>query len=518
MQIRSAPTFFLLTLFLLAGPAAGDEFIFKNGFESGTPCAWSGQPCSLESILEGLQNATTENENEAALLAALERTIGSIPPELQEAVAVASEVVIDLPTAKGSFLSIAQAHELATLSLGSPPSLQDALTALSADVSQAYALPERDGSAEIILMFSASSNMSSPLPLTANSKLTFVGSIYYAAWLVEAFPNHFAAVARLSTFQCRAWVTTNQIAAGSQVVLRNVAVAIWRIVSAITNVLEAGLNCSSLGTTEVLGIAIDAAKDCAVGQFVSWVEADAEADCIGDASSAPDVVGCVAALIPCQGDIFSVINDGAGVVQALENLVNGVCTVFNSRLGLHAACDEGCSQCLELDVELPCEWGNIAGCFDPLNALPVVSCIPSEDAGCEDFGTPKITRIDGATIIPGGGSEFNRLYFVDEDAGIHWFSSTAVADTCGGCAQSGGWDPGVGPLTSGSFQFVWSCTCDASGDDFQATYQHRLWDSQGNVSGPYTQQVGCSCVASRRTGDSDSTKKGLRLLAIPLEP
>jgi hypothetical protein len=291
-------------------------------------------------------------------------------------------------------------------------------------------------------------------------------------------------------------------------VTRNAAVVIFRIVSAILNAAEALINCGTLGGSELLGVVLDLVKDCTVSEFVSWVEVDAETDCVGNVNGLPNLVSCVAGLVPCTGDVFSAINNGNGVAQAIENTVNGVCTVIQSRQGLHAACDEGCPECSELDVDLACGFGSFSACFDPLNSLPTVSCVDVDSPECDDFGVPVITRIDGSTIIPGGGSVVNHVYFTDENAGINLFASTPISDTCGGCASPGAFDPGVSLFTSGSFQFFWSCTCGTLGQDFQATYQHRLYDSQGNVSPPYTQQVGCSCVSSGSGVASESGDEG----------
>ncbi len=269
-----------------------------------------------------------------------------------------------------------------------------------------------------------------------------------------------------------------------------------------------------VGLVLVIGSQAEAGEYVFGNGFVSWVEVEADADCIGNVNGPSNLVGCIAANIPCVGDVTSAINNGIGVAAAIENLVNGVCTVFHSRNGLHDACAEGCPECFELDVETACGFGNISACFDPINNLPKVSCVASEAPDCEDFGVPVITRIDGSTIIPGGGSVANRTYFTDEDAGVNWISLTPISDTCGGCALSSGWDPGVSQETSGSFPFFWSCTCGWSGQDFQATYQHRLFDSQGNVSAPFTQQVGCSCVSSRCDEASESDEPSIELIRV----
>ena len=498
----------LALAFLASSGAAAGDFIFANGFESGALCAWSSSPCSVDSLLSQLESATTVEENGAALLGALETTIGSVPPEVHDAVDAVAELFTEFPMAKGDFLSIAQAHELATMSLDSPPTLQQALAALTADVEQAYANPLAPQNAEIILMFSATSEMPSPLPLTADTELTFTGSIYYPTWLVENFPLSFTRTPKDTPAQCRAKVATNQIAAIGQIVVRNVFVINARYSSAIFNAGQALATCGSGLTLELVGIIVDAVESCVVSQIVSWVEVEADAECIGDVPSLPSAAGCIAGLVPCLGDIYSAIDSTVGVAQAVENLVNGVCTAINSREGLYAACDAGCPECSELNVDFGCFLGMFTACFDPVNSLPTVSCVESDDPGCADYGVPVITRIDGLTVILGGSSVTNRLYFTDEDAGINWFSSTAVADTCGGCASSGGWDPGVGQETSGSFPFTWYCTCGYPPVDFQATYHHRLHDSQGNVSLPYTQQVGCSCASSGKSATSESEEIG----------
>jgi len=495
-MLRNCWRFFLNAVALVAlsssTQANASDFIFSNGFESNTLCAWSPK-CPVDSVLNALEGASTVGENKAALRAALELTIGSVPPEIASAVDSAAEFVTQFPATKGGFLSIGQAHEVATMSLSSSPSLSDALAALTGDVTQAYSNPLAPDSARIILMFSATSTLTSPLPLSSSTKLTLVGSLSYAAWLVAKFPSAIAApIVDLNSGECSSEVMENQVAASLQVVLRNSAVVIYRIASAILNTAEAIVNCGSGTATEVAGVVLDAAESCVINQVVSWVEVDADTDCIGNVTGPPSAAACIAGLVPCLGDIYSVLNGAVGVAQAVENMVNGVCTVVDSREGLYAACDAGCPQCSELEVEKPCGFGDIAACFDPIGSVPTVSCVESTSPGCNSFGVPEITDIEGSRIIPDGGTVLNQLFFKDENAGINWLSSTVLTDTCGGCWSSNGWDPGVSSSTSGSFYFQWWCYCGSS-QNFQATYQFVLYDSQGNTSLPFTEQVICSC-------------------------
>lgn len=494
----------LLMSFVLT-EAEADDLIFKNGFASGTSCAWTVSDCSLDFILDRLNNATSASDNEAALLAAVEKSIGSVPPEVHEAIAAIASFNAEFPESKGAFLSISQAHDLATMSLDSPPTLQAALAALTSDVEQAYANPQAARNARTLLMFSSTPQILSPLPLTPETRLTVAGSITYSAWLTEHFPVAFAASTKISQAECLSKIRLNQIAAASQIVIRNVAVVIFKIASAILNSAEAIVNCTSGGATEALGIVLDATEGCVVSQFVSWVEVDADSDCVGNITGPPSAVSCIAGLAPCLGDIESVISNAIGVAQASENIVNGVCTAINQRQGLIAACNAGCPECSELEVETACGLSNLSACFDPLNAVPTVSCAALDTPECVDFGAPEILGIDGPTIIPGGGNISNRVHFKDENAGINWFSAVNVADSCGGCWSDNAWDPGVFLSTSGSFEFFWYCNCGSS-TDFHATYHFRLHDIDGNVSPPFTKQVTCSC--SSQSANSPTAKAG----------
>jgi hypothetical protein len=345
--------------FLAQSQAVAGDFIFSNGFESGALCAWSFAGCSVDSILSRLESATTVGENKSALLAALETAIGSVPPEIHDTADLLAEYFTKFPDTKGGLLSIAQTHLLATISMDSPPTLQQAIAALTDDVKQAYANPQKVGSAKIILMFSATSDMPFPLPLSADSELTFTGSITYAAWLVEQYPSSFMGTRKDTTAECHTKVNLNKIAAISQIMVRNTFAIIIHTVLAILNAGEAIVNCGSGGATEIAGVVLDAVEGCLVSNLVSWVEVQADADCIANVSGPSNAAGCIAGLVPCLGDIYGFIANSQGVAQATENLINGICTVLRSHDSLHAACDEGCPDCSVLKVRSGCSPGNI---------------------------------------------------------------------------------------------------------------------------------------------------------------
>lgn len=162
--------FALSILALLASSRlAASEVVFENGFESGTACGWASANCSLASLLGQLESANTSATLDAALLASLEATGGSVLPEIATAINAAADLGIQYPSTRGAFLTIQQAHELATLSQSTPPSLQEALSALSTEVQVAYANPGATSSKAIVLMFSSTTQMPSPLPLTGSS-------------------------------------------------------------------------------------------------------------------------------------------------------------------------------------------------------------------------------------------------------------------------------------------------------------------------------------------------------------
>lgn len=487
---------FALFLLMAISPSQlkANELVFTNGFESGSACGWSSSDCSLSSLLQRLESANTVSSLNAALLAALEATGGSVPPEVIEALTAAAGLGIQFPSTRGAFLTIEQAHQLATLSQANPPTLQQALSALTTDVQAAYTNPGAAASKAIVLMFSSTSQMPSPLPLSATSPLSLTGSFLYVGWLARKFPTSFLEPWLITPSECRSAVLGNAIAAATQVSLRNIATFIYRLASVVLNSALAVANCSSIPPLTLASSVLSVAKACAIDRMVSWVQVNADAECIANVPNPPLVGSCLVAGVPCLGQIDAIIANSVGVGQAVENMVNGVCTVINSRQGLLDACNEECPTCSELQVETPCGFGNPAACFDPLNSLPVVSCEPTDDPGCP-FGSPEITSIVGPNVIPGGSSINNRIFFRDENAGINWIQADVLEDSCGGCWLPAGWNPGVSQLTSGSFDFNWWCQCGGS-TPFMATYQLRLFDSQGHESPPYVRQVVCDCTSS----------------------
>lgn len=448
---------------VLDPPAGGrGSAIFESGFESGTACAWAAAPCDLDGLLSRLAAATSAGDLEAAVLASLESVLGPVPQEVREAANAFAQVAEDFPELKGEFLDLAKAHELATAPLDSSPTLEEALARLGPRVANAYTFPQQPTSAELILMFSAAPGAPPPLPLAPDSRLTFAGSILYASWLAEEFSLEKRLLpAKFSACELRVNLSTG-FAIG-QILVRNVAVAAYRAFQALVNAGEAILTCSSLGVAEAAGVILDAVQSCVGSRLASWVEVEAEEDCMGQPSGPSSPASCVAGMVPCLGDLASVINNSAGVESSIDNMVNGICTVVRQREILLQACDEAtCPPCYELQTTGTCGIANFASCFDPTRS-PNVSCV-LVDPTCVEPGTPVITKIVGSNLVPDGETVLNEVHFLDADAGIDRFSSDPVADTCGGCATPSAWNPGVQDKKSGTFLIGLRCECNGHPD------------------------------------------------------
>ncbi len=379
----------------LSVPAVrAQNLVFANGFASGELCGWSGETCDLPALLSDLESATTTQEYEAAITAALEVTAeaGWLAPEVEDGVSEAATVMATFAADSYDFMSLASAHELALAGLNGP-SLAEAITALTLDVQSALANPDADESRRVILMFSASDPIVSPLPLTAESKLTLMGSLLYGQWLLDTFPedafSYFEPTkVMVDSATCQLMVRGEEAAAVAQVIQRNTFVIFYRFAMAVVSVAEVVANCGSGGTTEALGVVVDALQNCVADPLVSWIEVEADSACwSGNPDDRTDwlttaAVGCLAGAFPCAGDWWGFGASSYGVVTAAQNMVNGICTILEH----YGPVVDECVDCTDdvFNLDPACggsfSFSGYAGCFDPVNAIPEVTCTtPSGD-------------------------------------------------------------------------------------------------------------------------------------------
>lgn len=362
------------------------------GFETGDFCGWeSGQggSCDVEDLLREIDQASSQTENVSALTSALTATLetGFIPDELKEAIEEASEVFANFSAdSRNELLTIGEAHRMALIGIDGP-SVGEALARLTPVIEAAYSDPSASNSKNILLMFSAESSLESPLPLSEDTHLTFIGSVIYAQWLFDSFPSSYFSPAGankllLSPTLCRTAVGASSASAIAQIVVRNIFVMIYRIASGVLNSAEAIVNCSTGGVTDtVAGVVLDAVEGCILTNVVDWIEVQADAQCLENAPELPldwfltDAIDCAVGAVPCVGDVWAVVANAIGVVQSVENLVNGICSVITNHEPLYDACDS-CSSG-NPDFVASCgglTWKGFSSCFDPTNATPQVSC------------------------------------------------------------------------------------------------------------------------------------------------
>lgn len=110
-------------------------------------------------------------------------------------------------------------------------------------------------------------------------------------------------------------------------------------------------------------------------------------------------------------------------------------------------------------------------------------------------GVPIVTKVNFPSSILGDGVSVNgTVEFKDPDAsvtwgqGVTWAQFDVLGDTCSGCFQPFGFDPGVIDLRKGKFDFYMWCTAPG----FSWTMKLTLRDEQNKISNPYTFSIACT--------------------------
>jgi hypothetical protein len=132
-------------------------------------------------------------------------------------------------------LTLAQAHTAATLFLDSPPSLAEVLPALSSSIAAAYSAPTEVLNQPLLLLFQTGEQISSPLPLSAESRVSLVGTFIYANWLEEYLSSLQPSGSRVSSSTCLDEVRRAKRNAMTQVIGRNTAALFLDFYQALTN-------------------------------------------------------------------------------------------------------------------------------------------------------------------------------------------------------------------------------------------------------------------------------------------
>jgi hypothetical protein len=272
--------------------------------------------------------------------------------------------------------------------------LPEVLPTLADAVAVAYAAPLVPENARAVLIFSASNPPVAPtLPLSEATPVSVLGPFLYAEWLVDNFHSEeLQERVESSEFLCVAFVLAHQGSAVAQIIGRNIIALTAQFVMALANAVAAAGTCGTGGVGDMVGIVEDAATGCIIGPIVNWVEVEAPEACIDDTEEMPltAIESCVLSFLPCVGDAAGVALNALGVEAAGENLVNGVCTVFENYAPLYGQCGQDCTECQELRYESDCSLLRLYNCFDPVNIVPTVSCESLGTCNCVQQYSPDL--------------------------------------------------------------------------------------------------------------------------------